>query len=229
MSQILRLCCRCKQEKLHRLQPRTGKRQPYCYDCMQAYKKLPEHVARATARRAERRATDTTYVETLRLAAQVRTATGAAWNATKKWRLANNERYVQKRRAWHARKYLIDPLYKARLQANNERWRVVNSDQYTQSIRAWKLAHPEKRAASVRKRVAAKLHRCPDWLTAEDQVVMQCFYAVARLRTTEMGEPWHVDHKVPLQGKKVSGLHVPWNLQVLRGVDNLKKHAKFEV
>jgi len=77
--------------------------------------------------------------------------------------------------------------------------------------------------ANNKKTKAAKLKRTPKWLTETDLWMMQEAYELAQLRTKITGFSWHVDHIIPLQGKTVSGLHVPKNLQVITAVANLTK------
>lgn len=70
---------------------------------------------------------------------------------------------------------------------------------------------------------AAKLKRTPSWLTEDDYWLMEQAYELAAMRTKLFGFPWHVDHVLPLQGKHVSGFHVPLNLQVIPGAENIRK------
>jgi hypothetical protein len=80
------------------------------------------------------------------------------------------------------------------------------------------------------KRHASKMNRTPKWLTKEQRTEIRSFYLRATKLSKETGILYHVDHIVPLQGKTVSGLHVPWNLQVMVGAGpngNCSKGNKF--
>ena len=78
------------------------------------------------------------------------------------------------------------------------------------------------------KRRTAKIKRTPAWLTADELWLIEQAYDLATLRTKMFGFSWHVDHVLPLQGRFVSGLHVPENLQVIPGVLNVAKANKYK-
>lgn len=80
--------------------------------------------------------------------------------------------------------------------------------------------------ANTSKRAAAKKQRTPPWLTKLHYNQIEMFYDSAAALTKELGIPFEVDHIEPLQGKDRSGLHVPWNLQVITKVDNNRKYNK---
>lgn len=64
----------------------------------------------------------------------------------------------------------------------------------------------------------------PSWA---DHDAMELLYIEARGLTATTGIKHEVDHIIPLQGKKVCGLHVPWNLRVITKAANARKHAQF--
>ena len=78
------------------------------------------------------------------------------------------------------------------------------------------------------KRRAKLLNRTPPWLTEYDLLHIKCIYSVCSMLNKENTGPYEVDHIVPLQGKNVSGLHVPWNLRIVSRFENRSKGNKLE-
>lgn len=111
------------------------------------------------------------------------------------------------------------------LQRNKE-YVLANPEKRKATMKAYRQANPEKDLESTRRRQAAALLRTPKWLSVNDVWMMQEAYKLARLRTKITGFSWHVDHVLPLQGKTVSGLHTPYNLQVIPAKQNLVKANK---
>jgi hypothetical protein len=95
--------------------------------------------------------------------------------------------------------------------------------------KAYRVSNPQKNAAKETKRRAAKINRTPKWLTPDDLWMIEQAYELASLRTKIFGFKWQVDHVLPLQGKIVSGFHVPENLQVIPACVNQKKSNLYEV
>jgi hypothetical protein len=74
--------------------------------------------------------------------------------------------------------------------------------------------------AALAARRAKKLRATPPWVNPKDILP---FYEHAHRLTVATGIIHSVDHIMPLNGKTASGLHVPWNLQVVTLVENMKK------
>jgi len=110
---------------------------------------------------------------------------------------------------------------------NRERVRERNRQYYEanhEKISEWRRQNAEKIAAFSAKRRAAKICRTPAWSDLEH---IKLFYEARQAISEATGRDYHVDHEIPLQGKTVSGLHVPSNLQIIPAEHNLRKKNRF--
>jgi len=80
-----------------------------------------------------------------------------------------------------------------------------------------------ERAAMRRKKV---IDATPSWLTSEHRQQISAIYFLSVQMTEETGIKHEVDHIVPISGKLVCGLHVPWNMRVIPKLENIRKSNK---
>jgi hypothetical protein len=92
---------------------------------------------------------------------------------------------------------------------------------------AWRWRNPEMVVQFGRFRKWTQRQATPAWLTAEQWAEIDRLYFEAKRLSAATGVQHHVDHIVPLRGKMVSGLHVPWNMQVATADDNFAKSNRF--
>ena len=140
----------------------------------------------------------------------------------------NAEKVKAKRREHYAKN---SEKEKAIAKVRSAEWRKLNPDHEGTKIAKKKYSESPigkvKKALGVSKRRASLINRMPIWLTDDDLWMMEQAYELAKTREKLFGFKWHVDHILPLNGKEVSGFHIPENLQVIPWMNNLKKSNHF--
>ena len=136
------------------------------------------------------------------------------------WRAKNPKKVKQHNATQHNN-------HAEKLAARTRKYYWDNLEISRQKSQEYQKKNPHIYAKSGAKRRAAKLQRTPAWLTDIDHERIGNEYKLAALLTKVTGSSWHVDHIIPLQGKMVSGLHVPSNLRVLPATENIRKSNLF--
>jgi len=110
--------------------------------------------------------------------------------------------------------------------AVQKKYRQENPERYRQTIRNCIDKNPGLYNACTAAYRARKRNAFPKWITEEHRKQIRLIYEKARKMSDRSGVKYHVDHIVPLKGDLCSGLHVPWNLQILTATENSIKHNK---
>jgi hypothetical protein len=131
-----------------------------------------------------------------------------------------------------ARKAAMRQRYLKNRQHRIERaahWAKANPEKRKSAARKWAGENGSSAKANTHKRRARKLNATPAWFGEFDELVMQAAHELTAIREAATGIKWEVDHVVPLAGKKVCGLHVAGNIQVIPMAANRRKSNSHSV
>lgn len=110
---------------------------------------------------------------------------------------------------------------------SSKKWRDRNPDKCRELKARWLSKNKDIALSYTSNRRRRVRNATPKWVTDTDMCVMRSMYLECRRISSESGVPHHVDHVIPLKGKNVCGLHVPYNLRIIPKHDNLMKSNHF--
>lgn len=217
----MKTCSKCKvvqqPSEFYKDSGRVDGLYPRCKSCIKAYRK--KNKAKFTARESQYRLDNPEKLKEAR----------AKYYQGNKERLGELNRKSKldnvARNTARAREYYQEN--KQRLNSRSRENHRVNKERYLEKSRQWKRENKGTVNFHCANRHAAKLLRTPAWLTKEDHIAILEKYELSQSITSTTGIKHHVDHIIPLQGKLVSGLHVPTNLQVITASENLRKNNSY--
>jgi hypothetical protein len=141
------------------------------------------------------------------------------------------ERCKEAKKSWYeknkAQQKAYRDLHKQRAAIASREWSLANKERKKATDKAWAELNKARYLALTKKYKMTKSMAQPVWLTTPQHEEIADMYKQAKeLEAIFFNRKFHVDHIIPLQGKDVCGLHVPWNLQILTAEENHRKSNK---
>lgn len=121
-----------------------------------------------------------------------------------KWFSQNRERHNQMMQDWYQR----------------------NKDKHLANSKEWYQDNKDRKLVSVSARKDRCIMATPEWA---DMEIIHYIYKEARRISDETGIKHEVDHIHPLKHKRLCGLNVHWNLQIITAEENRKKANKLQI
>lgn len=134
------------------------------------------------------------------------------------WRQKNQEKYKQRIVDYLSREDVI-----SRSRERTRKWVETNKELKKASDKKYRAKNRGKLNFYGSMHRSKKLQATPSWLTENDLRSIKSIYESAKSLKAYTNIQHDVDHIVPLNGRTVCGLHVPWNLRVLKREENNKR------
>ena len=137
-----------------------------------------------------------------------------AKSTRRKWVEANREALAAYQKSYQP-EYFQE--HREEYKARNNKWREANSERSKELQRN----HFQKPKRKLKHKINQAFRR-----VRQQKATFKGYEAQIRDIYEKCPPGYHVDHIVPLRGKDVCGLHVPWNLQYLPALENIRKNNK---